>query len=75
MTTAENKRLREASGSVDIDSRLVSFLYELMRDEVTPGVVEKLISTAHAEVSYTNGWLAEYARYCASRLQNSHENH
>lgn len=31
--------LRERSGTVEIDSLLVSFLYELMRDHVTPGIL------------------------------------
>ena len=64
------KHLRRASACVDINSKLTSFLYELMRDHVTPGKVQELVQDAQvAEVQYTNGWLAEYAHYLAGRLE------
>lgn len=63
--------LRHKSGGVTSDDNLVSFLYELMRDHVTPGVVEQVMrnSVARINVDYTNGWLAEYAKYIAERLR------
>jgi len=65
-----NKDLRERSGSVNIRSRLTSFLYDLMRDHLTPGVVEELVQESIAiEVSYTNGYLAQYAFDMAKRLE------
>ncbi len=67
--------LREASGSVDIDSRLVSFLYELMRDHVTPGVVEGILANRQEpSAQYTNGWLALYAQHVAGVLENAGPN-
>jgi hypothetical protein len=61
--------VRRASGSVQIESKLVSFLYELMRDHVPPGIVEQLVQgAAVADVQYTNGWLALYAQNLAGRL-------
>lgn len=62
--------LRTASGTVAVDSKLVSFLYELMRDHVTPGTIEKVLieSEYESEVTYCNGFLAEYAINIAERL-------
>lgn len=49
---------------------LVSFLYELMRDHVPPGVVEHLVITSPAGLTtYTNGHLARYAKELADRLE------
>jgi hypothetical protein len=57
-------------------SRLTSFLYELMRDHVTPGVIEKIVSTDE-EVSeddedfdflLSTYHLAAYADELAERL-------
>jgi hypothetical protein len=62
--------LRERSGSVNIKSRLVSFLYDLMRDHLTAGQVEELVrDSLDIEVAYTNGHLAQYAWDLANRLQ------
>ena len=52
------------------DRPLVSFLYELMRDHVTPGVVERLVKESPAgETKFTNGHLANYAKELADRLE------
>ena len=68
----EIKSLRLRSGHVQIDSKLVSFLYELMRDHLPAGVVEHLVQEASQEskVVYTNGWLAQYAQDLANRLKD-----
>jgi len=61
--------MRDRSGRVDIHSRLVSFLYELLRDEVTVGRMEAIVQhSQEPEVEYTNGWLANYAADVATRL-------
>lgn len=67
--------LRLRSGSIKINSRLVSFLYELMRDRLPPGVVEELVQNAEdePEIVYTNGWLAKYAEDIANRLKDQEE--
>lgn len=65
----ETDSLRSRSGSVKMDSRLVAFLYELMRDHVTPGEVEAIVQgCSDPNVVYTNGWLALYAADLAARL-------
>jgi hypothetical protein len=65
-----NRELRERSGSVNYNSCLVSFLYELMRDEVTPGRIEELVqNSAVSDCQYTNGYLANYAIDIANRLE------
>lgn len=63
-------QMRKASGDVTVDSKLVSFLYELMRDYITPGDVELIVQSSEefSDVTYTNGWLAKYAEYLAQRL-------
>jgi hypothetical protein len=41
-----------------------------MRDEVTPGKVEKIMmNCGEPMVHYTNGWLAKYALDIARRLK------
>ena len=64
--------LRQRSGTVTINSKLVSFLYDLMRDHLPPGTVEELVraSEDEPEVTYTNGWLAKYAEDLANRLKD-----
>jgi len=66
-------QLRERSGSVDSNSRLVDFLYILMRDHLPAGVVEGLVldSRGGSTSAYTNGWLALYAQDCADRLMST----
>lgn len=63
--------LRERSGHIAINSRLVSFLYELMRDHLPSGEVEALVQQSEDEsnITYTNGWLAKYAEDLANRLK------
>lgn len=54
------------------DERLVCLLYELLRDELPAGVVERLVRSA-VEVNgvpptYTNKHLESYAREIVKRL-------
>lgn len=70
----ENEALRARSGSVDVHGRLVAFLYTLMRDEVPPGTVERIVRDSRdPDCQYTNGWLAKYAEDLANRLQDPGE--
>jgi hypothetical protein len=65
-----NSELRLRSGEININDRLTSFLYELMRDHLPLGVVEKLVcDSMESDVAYTNGWLAKYAEDLAKRLK------
>jgi hypothetical protein len=62
--------LYERSGQVQVcGDRLTSFLYDLMASLLPAGVVERLLRDAHPDISYTNGYLAEYARDVAKRLR------
>lgn len=71
---AINDALRERSGNVDLDGRLIDFLYTLIRDHVPLGTVEQLARDAEiADLTaganaYSNGWLAHYAQDLAARL-------
>lgn len=54
---------------VSDDRPLVSFLYDLMRDHVTPGVVQELVDNSpNIEIVFTNGHLANYAKELADQL-------
>jgi hypothetical protein len=65
----KQQALFERSGEVTDWSPLVSFLYELMRDYVPPGVVEGILDDrGRIETTFTNGWLANYAKDVAERL-------
>ena len=60
MTNQEdNNALRDRSGNVNFNGKLISFLYELMRDHVPTGVIEKIVrESSDPDVEYCNGWLA-----------------
>jgi len=66
-----NNKLRNESGNITIDSRLVSFFYELLRDHLPAGKVEKIVRNSENEsnIQYTNGFLAQYALNLANRLK------
>lgn len=64
-----DQALFERSGQVATADRLVSFLYDLMRDHLPAGVVERLVREAAAPITMTNGYLARYATDLALRLQ------
>ena len=64
--------MRKVSGKVDSDSKLVSFLYLLMRDHLPAGVVEGIIQEVTIDstpVQFTNGWLASYSKDIEERLK------
>ena len=66
------EELREVSGTVTSEDKVVSLLYELMRDHIPPGVMEKLVietATAPKTVIFTNGWLAQYSKDLADKLK------
>lgn len=71
-----NSLLREKSGSINIDGKLVDFLYILMRDHLPAGTVESLVREVEIDSAsndceineYSNGWLALYAKNLSDRL-------
>lgn len=74
MRTEEQQALFERSGAMITGNKVVSFLYELMRDHVPPGVVEGIVNhSQELPCSMTNGWLAGYALDVASRLDRGEE--
>jgi len=67
----EDDKLRERSGHIVSDDKLVSFLYILLRDHLPSADVEEIVRehTSNNEMLFTNGWLAEYAKDIAGRLK------
>lgn len=67
----KNIAMRERSGSINSNSKLVSFLYLLMRDHLPAGVIEEIIRDAEetTDCQFTNGWLAKYAEDLKDRLK------
>ena len=59
--------------TVESTSKALGFLYILMRDHLPPGAVEEIFSE-HVDkmegmtVTYSNGYLAQYAQSLAKRL-------
>jgi hypothetical protein len=59
------------------ENHLVPFLYVLIRDEVTPGSIERImkdlekLKNSGDEASYSNEFLVAYARSLAERLLDS----
>lgn len=55
--------LKEASGSVTSNDPMVGFLYDLMRDYVRPGEIERAVENNlyKGTCTFSNGWLAKYA--------------
>lgn len=70
MYVDSNNSMRDRSGNIKINSKLVSFLYELMRDHMLIGDIEAIVRESEKDpnVTYTNGWLAKYAEDVANRL-------
>ena len=69
------KDLRRRSGNIKSKDKLVAFLYQLMRDELSTGKVEHLILDNTGpnadEFIFTNGYLAKYAIDLAKRLREN----
>lgn len=64
--------MRAASGRVDSNEKLVVFLYLLCRDHLAMGEVEEMIDRVGSHdgtCQFTNGWLADWAKYTASKVQ------
>jgi hypothetical protein len=73
----QTARLRERTGDVKDNHRLVGFIYKLLRDHLPAGEVEELVrlSEFHTNASYANGHLARYAQDIADRLLNERPFH
>lgn len=69
-----NAEMHNRSGQAHDSDALVSLFYDLLRDHIHPGDLEKLVRSAceHSSktIVYSNGWLAEYARDMVKRLDS-----
>ncbi len=72
----EMEKLQKRSGTVKSKDKLVTFLYILMRDHLPLGEVEGIMMNHinDKESTFTNGWLANYAKDIARRFQNGNQN-
>lgn len=66
-----NNEMREKSGAIKSDDKIIAFLYTLMRDHLAVGIVEKLVRDNQEQdtFAFTNGWLAQIAMDMAARLK------
>lgn len=72
-----NTEIVEESGGFESDCPLTSLFYDLLRDEISPGRLQHLVTAAichNKSVKYTNGWLARYANYLASQFRPTNVN-
>ena len=72
---AELDKIIEASGGVTIggeNSKLIAFIYVLLRDKLPAGEVYSLIKNVgdDTEYKFCNGWLAKYSEYLVNKLVN-----
>lgn len=66
----QQQALFDESGCFMTNEKLVSFLYELMRDHVPPGTIQRIVENSQGSpTELTNGWLARYAAFLADRLR------
>lgn len=69
MDNERNERLRVESGEYRDNSRLVNFLYLLLRDYLPGGQVEQILrDTSFEDTKYSNGYIALYAKNIAKEL-------
>lgn len=76
MSDEYNNDLREKSGTIKSNDPLVCFLYLLMRDHVPVGTITKIVTASieDEEMVYTNGFLANFAKYTAEQLDAEYSN-
>ena len=78
MKETPTKQMRVASGNRSSMDPFVSVFYQLLRDHIPVGTLERVVQEVADEpgtVIYTNGWLAQYATYCAERLRGHVDGH
>jgi len=63
--------LRNEEGEVVSNDPLVVFLYVLLKEHLPSGVIEEIINkhTYQETTTFTNSWLAGYAKDLAARLR------
>lgn len=76
MRTGRNKEIFEESGEVSFPAsdKLTSLMYEILRDVAPCGSIESKLRQVEEEsedgdITYTNGWLAKYAKNLADRIK------
>jgi len=76
-SSSSDMAVRERSGCFRSRSRVTALLYLLIRDEIPCGVLEDYVTKVceHEEeyITFTNGWIAEYAHDLEQRLHGSYE--
>jgi len=71
MDTKKRDEMFQRSGEVESTDPLLAFIYVMLRNGAGPGVVhDALENMTDGTMRYTNGWLAEYAKYVAEKMRN-----
>jgi hypothetical protein len=71
---SRTERLRSDSGNIEFTDTLTTFLYLLLRDHVPAGKVEMAVRESvlgPETITFTNGFLAQYADNLANTLKNA----
>jgi hypothetical protein len=75
MREGKNKELFEESGEVSYpgSDKLTTLCYHLLRDCTCAGALEEALREAETncdeDITYTNGYLAKYAKHLADRIK------
>jgi len=70
MDTKNRDEMFQKSGEIELSDPLVAFLYVMLRNGAGPGVIhEALENMTNQPMRYTNGWLAQYAKYVAEKMR------
>ena len=67
----QNNALTLRSGSVERSDRLTSLIYDLLRDHLPAGTLERLVRDLEQHpgpFKFSNGWLATYAEDLSQRI-------
>jgi hypothetical protein len=72
----KNQEIFKENGEVSFSAsdKLTSLVYEILRDVAPSGAVEGKLrqveeESIDGEITYTNGWLAKYAKHLADRIR------
>jgi len=70
MDTRKRDEMFQRSGEVESTDPLLAFIYVMIRNGAGPGVIfDALDNMTDETMRYTNGWIAEYAKYVTEKMR------